>query len=204
MISLFLSALKRLMNGPYILGYTATAILFQTMINFVLFHFLIFIPQGAYYSVIPCFVISVSTPSLWCVSYFSYKNVTFGLKYLNLVVKCPFAFWMYNVKFILFWSLGLALGFVKSFSIICRYKNWIFACTGCLVTLLSKKRYIQFLSFLWFGCATLSCKLTYFWIFFPINSAGITEGFSMCAGDFVEVYSEESQECKMTHWANSL
>ncbi|XP_021303567.1 carnosine N-methyltransferase isoform X4 [Sorghum bicolor] len=26
------------------------------------------------------------------------------------------------------------------------------------------------------------------------SSAGITEGFSMCAGDFVEVYSEESQE----------
>nr|CAB3464753.1 unnamed protein product [Digitaria exilis] len=37
---------KRPMNGRYILGYTVTAILFQTMINFGLFHFLIFIPQG--------------------------------------------------------------------------------------------------------------------------------------------------------------
>lgn len=27
-----------------------------------------------------------------------------------------------------------------------------------------------------------------------VNSAGITEGFSMCAGDFVEVYNDESQE----------
>ena len=26
------------------------------------------------------------------------------------------------------------------------------------------------------------------------NSAGITEGFSMCGGDFVEVYSDASQE----------
>jgi hypothetical protein len=64
MISLFLSALKKLMSGPYILGYIATAILFLTTINFVLFHFLTFIPQGAYYSIIPCFAISVSTPSL--------------------------------------------------------------------------------------------------------------------------------------------
>ncbi|RLM91538.1 uncharacterized protein C2845_PM08G13540 [Panicum miliaceum] len=37
---------KRLMNGLYILGYTVTAILFQIMINFGLFHFLIYIPQG--------------------------------------------------------------------------------------------------------------------------------------------------------------
>lgn len=29
------------------------------------------------------------------------------------------------------------------------------------------------------------------------NSAGITEGFSMCAGDFVEVYNDESQEGKV-------
>uniref|UniRef100_A0A0E0DTS2 Uncharacterized protein n=1 Tax=Oryza meridionalis TaxID=40149 RepID=A0A0E0DTS2_9ORYZ len=34
------------MSGLYILGYTATAILFQTMINFALFHFLIFTPQA--------------------------------------------------------------------------------------------------------------------------------------------------------------
>uniref|UniRef100_K3Z6U1 Uncharacterized protein n=1 Tax=Setaria italica TaxID=4555 RepID=K3Z6U1_SETIT len=40
-----LPAPKRLMNGLYILGYTVTAILFQTMINFGLFHFLISIPQ---------------------------------------------------------------------------------------------------------------------------------------------------------------
>uniref|UniRef100_A0A0E0L4J6 carnosine N-methyltransferase n=1 Tax=Oryza punctata TaxID=4537 RepID=A0A0E0L4J6_ORYPU len=39
-------ALKKSMNGLYILGYTATAILFQTMINFALLHFLIFTPRG--------------------------------------------------------------------------------------------------------------------------------------------------------------
>jgi len=49
MIFPFLPAPKRLKNGLYILGYTVTAILFQTMINFDLFHFLIFIPQGTYY-----------------------------------------------------------------------------------------------------------------------------------------------------------
>lgn len=63
---------------------------------------------------------------------------------------------------------------------------------------------------LFFGLAVrlchtqLSAHLFVNLFFSTINSAGITEGFSMCAGDFVEVYSEESQECKMTHWANSL
>ena len=55
-IFLFLPAPKRLMNGLYILGYTVTAILFQTMINFGLFHFLIFIPQGTYYSIPMCII----------------------------------------------------------------------------------------------------------------------------------------------------
>lgn len=31
---------------------------------------------------------------------------------------------------------------------------------------------------------------------FWVNSAGITEGFSMCGGDFVEVYSDPGQEGK--------
>lgn len=31
---------------------------------------------------------------------------------------------------------------------------------------------------------------------FAESSAGITEGFSMCGGDFVEVYSDPSQEGK--------
>lgn len=33
----------------------------------------------------------------------------------------------------------------------------------------------------------------HFWLN-PANSAGIAEGFSMCGGDFVEVYSDASQE----------
>lgn len=33
-------------------------------------------------------------------------------------------------------------------------------------------------------------------ISYVINSAGITDGFSMCGGDFVEVYNDESQEGK--------
>lgn len=40
--------------------------------------------------------------------------------------------------------------------------------------------------------------------FFSFDSSGITEGFSMCAGDFVEVYNEESQECKMTWFPYKL
>ena len=56
MLFLFLPAPKRLMNGLYILGYTVTAILFQTMINFGLFHFLIFIPQGTYYPIPMCII----------------------------------------------------------------------------------------------------------------------------------------------------
>ena len=76
-IFLFLPAPKRLMNGLYILGYTVTAILFQTMINFGLFHFQIFIPQGTYY---PCvsYQRSYCTFAVWRTSYFPYKNMTFG------------------------------------------------------------------------------------------------------------------------------
>lgn len=33
----------------------------------------------------------------------------------------------------------------------------------------------------------------YYWLY-HVSSAGITEGFSMCAGDFVEVYNDASQE----------
>lgn len=32
-----------------------------------------------------------------------------------------------------------------------------------------------------------------------LNSAGITEGFSMCGGDFVEVYNDPSQVGKLVH-----
>ena len=49
------------MNGPFILGYTTIAILFQTKINFGLNHFLIFIPQGIEYTVFNFFIFSVST-----------------------------------------------------------------------------------------------------------------------------------------------
>ncbi|KAE8817539.1 carnosine N-methyltransferase-like [Hordeum vulgare] len=48
------------MNGPFILGYTAIAILFQTKINFELFHFLIFTPQGAWDAVVTCFFIDTA------------------------------------------------------------------------------------------------------------------------------------------------
>lgn len=36
--------------------------------------------------------------------------------------------------------------------------------------------------------------ISIFFILPYANSAGLTEGFSMCAGDFVEVYGDESQE----------
>jgi hypothetical protein len=51
--------------------------------------------------------------------------------------------------------------------------------------------------FVWFMLAYLAHMCLLFFIY----SAGITEGFSMCAGDFVEVYSEESQECKITYFS---
>jgi hypothetical protein len=54
--------------------------------------------------------------------------------------------------------------------------------------------------FVWFMLAYLSHMCLIFFIY----SAGITEGFSMCAGDFVEVYSEESQECKITSRINGI
>ena len=57
-----------------------------------------------------------------------------------------------------------------------------------------KRGYVGSYLFVWFMLAYLA----HMWLF-SIYSAGITEGFSMCAGDFVEVYSEESQECKITH-----
>uniref|UniRef100_A0A452ZJ14 Uncharacterized protein n=1 Tax=Aegilops tauschii subsp. strangulata TaxID=200361 RepID=A0A452ZJ14_AEGTS len=47
------------------------------------------------------------------------------------------------------------------------------------------------------NCNSLSDKDQLRAVSFPDihpSSAGITEGFSMCAGDFVEVYNEESQE----------
>jgi hypothetical protein len=58
LISLFLPALKRLMNGPYILGYMPIAILFLTTMNFALFHFPRFISQV---HITPWFTISVTT-----------------------------------------------------------------------------------------------------------------------------------------------
>jgi hypothetical protein len=64
-----LPALKRLMNGLYILGYTVTAILFQTMINFGLFLFLISIPQGTHY---PMYIISASIPQLYMMHFLLY------------------------------------------------------------------------------------------------------------------------------------
>lgn len=87
MISLFLSAPKRLMNGPYILGYTATAILFQTMINFGLFHFLIFIPQGAYIVLSPVFLSVQYLFNMMCFLLFLQKCDLWISKYLNLVVN---------------------------------------------------------------------------------------------------------------------
>mgnify|MGYP004715235619 CR=1 FL=1 len=32
-----------------------------------------------------------------------------------------------------------------------------------------------------------------YWVYPSKNSAGTTEGFSMCGGDFVEVYSDQNQ-----------
>lgn len=42
-----------------------------------------------------------------------------------------------------------------------------------------------------FGCIVLTSNG---------SSAGITEGFSMCGGDFVEVYSDPSQVGKEKQW----
>ncbi|CAL9194458.1 unnamed protein product [Musa hybrid cultivar] len=47
---------------------------------------------------------------------------------------------------------------------------------------------------LFFLVIFMTCHINLLLCLSLVNSAGITEGFSMCAGDFVEVYNDESQE----------
>ena len=130
-----------------------------------------------------CFLLSLQKYGLWM------------LKYLYFVVKCAFTFWISNwTSFYL--EFGLNIGHVSVIGIINNVcKNWVFAWIVAHMSC-KKKEICWFI----FSFICFDTQLTYVWVPFSINSAGITEGFSMRTGDFVEVYSEESQECEMTQW----
>jgi hypothetical protein len=81
------------MNVLYILGYTATAILSQTMINSGLFHFLIFTPQGIVHQVFNI-LLSVSAP-LQCNTFPCFIPCSFGASCVNLFLLD--AFGPYNI-----------------------------------------------------------------------------------------------------------